>query len=219
MTDEEMKAAEAKKKADAEAEEKRKADADADGDAATKLDKVLEGLGGVVKSVDTMGKQITDVCARVDALEGGDAKRTAEVASAKVKDKEGADLAEAQAKADHASMAHGKRAPRALDGETLHSYRLRLLSEHKRFSNAWKDVALGGLPQDTLGIAEAAIYADSLEASMRGDGVPEGQLREIVNIDATGRRISTFVGNTTFIHLMKRPAQRVVKFNTGRRDD
>lgn len=103
--------------------------------------------------------------------------------------------ADAQAKADSVYSAFGSRAPRSLRGESLSAYRTRLLNGLKKHSAEWSNVNIAKLDSAVLDIAEAKIYADSMEAAMRPVDLPAGQLREIIKADATGRRISEFVGS------------------------
>lgn len=100
----------------------------------------------------------------------------------------------AQAKADSAYAALGSAAPRALRGEPLMSYRRRLAHGLQSHSKAWKDIDLKILPTDAFNVAEAQIFADSIEDSKHPSDLGDGQLREIVRADSTGRRITEFVG-------------------------
>jgi hypothetical protein len=103
-------------------------------------------------------------------------------------------MADAQAGADKVYHALGDAAPRPLRGENLLAYRRRLATGLKAHSDNWKDVDLSALPKAALDIAERQIRADAMNAAMNPRAVAEGQLRELVNVDSTGRRITSFVG-------------------------
>jgi hypothetical protein len=106
-------------------------------------------------------------------------------------------MADAQSKADSIFQAHGQRAPRAMDGETLSNYRKRLATKLKTYSAECKDVSLVGLSvnDSVFGIIEGKIYADALAAARSPVGLPAGTLREIRKTDMTGRVITEFVGS------------------------
>ena len=136
-------------------------------------------------------------------------------------DEDAALMADAQGKADSIMTLHGKRAPRPLMGETLLGYRRRVLSDLKQHSEAWKSVDLAALPDAALMIAEGQIFKDSAAAAMNPVGVPEGTLREVVTIDGTGRRITSFVGEpSAWMSQWRSPSRRLARpvFNTNRAD-
>jgi hypothetical protein len=101
----------------------------------------------------------------------------------------------AQSKAQRVAQAHGDSAPSPVQGETLMQYRTRLLTPFQPHSPTWSRVRLSALAPDALSVAENAIYSDSLVAAHNPATVAEGTLREIVEADATGRRISRFIGH------------------------
>jgi len=103
-------------------------------------------------------------------------------------------LADEQVRADSVYAAHGATASRPVQGETLQAYRRRLAQGLQKHSPAWKGIDLSTLPPPALEIATAAIYADAAQAARNPVDVPEGTLREVVSIDSTGRRITSFVG-------------------------
>jgi hypothetical protein len=87
-------------------------------------------------------------------------------------------------------------APRWVNGETEHQYRVRLLSTFKPASPAWKSVDLTKLGDSAaLDLAETTIYADAMKFAHDPATAPEGTLREVVETDRTGRKISRFVGS------------------------
>ena len=125
-------------------------------------------------------------------------------------------FADAQARADSAYQAFGKRAPSRLAGETLNRYRARLAREMQKYSAKWKGTDLAkALDSGAFDAIEADIYADSIAASSRAEDLGYGQLREIIKTDpTTGRREVTFVGPNTYIAQFKAPARRVAGFST-----
>jgi 8-oxo-dGTP pyrophosphatase MutT (NUDIX family) len=115
-------------------------------------------------------------------------------AAAPIPEDEARALADEQVRADSVYAAHGATASRPVQGETLQAYRRRLAAGLQKHSPAWKGIDLGTLPPPALEIATAAIYADAAQAARNPVDVPEGTLREVVSIDSTGRRITSFVG-------------------------
>lgn len=140
-------------------------------------------------------KEVVDAAARKDAA---DTKRRLDELEKSVpkelNDADYAAMADAQAGADKVYHALGDAAPRPLRGEGLLAYRRRLATGLKEHSDNWKGVDLASLPKAALDIAERQIRADAMSAALNPQAVAEGQLREIVNVDSTGRRITSFVG-------------------------
>jgi hypothetical protein len=118
-------------------------------------------------------------------------------------------MADAQVGADRVLMMHGKRAPRPLDGENLAAYKRRLAGDLKEYSPAWKDVNLSAI-HDEAAFSNIArtIYADAENAGLHPVIESADFLREIVEPDITGRKISTFVGS---------PSAWMSQFSTNRR--
>jgi len=176
MDEKEREKADAKAKADAEA----KAKADAEEEEKKKNDAAAKAKADAEESVR---KRIADVEARLPK---------------QMTDADYAAMADAQVTADKIYMMHGGRAPRPLDGERLIAYRRRLATQLKEHSRAWKDIDLSVIADDEKNIAfsnvERQIYADATEAGLHPIAPSEDFLREIVNEDVTGRKISTFVG-------------------------
>lgn len=102
-------------------------------------------------------------------------------------------MADAQAKADSVYSAHGKSAPRALNGEDVLAYRKRLARGMKGFSPEWKAVELSGLDESTFGVIEGKIYSDALEAANHPSNTEAG-LRGVTRDTGTGHKITTFYG-------------------------
>lgn len=163
---------EAKKKADEEAESKKKADEDGDGEKA-KAD-ALAGQKAILDKISALEKAIPL------ALSDADYKA----------------MTDAQARADKVAYAFGDAAPRPLQGETLISYRQRLVNGFKSHSKAFKDVDISTISDPKLlGVIEDQIYADALHAGNNPVVAEGGTLREMKRRDQTGREISTFVGD------------------------
>lgn len=158
--------------------------------------------------------------ARADSVTIADLQRKVEalIAEKRPQSDEDADaLAAAQARADSVYMALGKRAPRPMAGEALHSYNIRLTREVQKHSPKWAKTELHRLPSDTLATIQADVYADAVVAARNPDDVEPGTLREIKTPDSSGRLISTFVGKGTFIGAMKMPSRRVAAIHTEHR--
>lgn len=158
--------------------------------------------------------------ARADSVTIADLQRKVEalIAEKRPQSDEDADaLAAAQARADSVYMALGKRAPRPMAGEALHSYNIRLTREVQKHSPKWAKTELHRLPSDTMATIQADVYADAVVAARNPDDVEPGTLREIKTPDSSGRLISTFVGKGTFIGAMKMPSRRVAAIHTEHR--
>ncbi len=128
-----------------------------------------------------------------------------------------AQLLEAQAKADAVYSANSLAAPRPMDGEGLLAYRRRLLRPLQSSSTEWANHDLSRMDSAVLDVAERQIYADAMTAARSPVGLPNGALREIITTDSTGRRISSFVGNSPKAWLddvLGNRPRRVANFNT-----
>jgi 8-oxo-dGTP pyrophosphatase MutT (NUDIX family) len=140
-------------------------------------------------------------------------KLLAEIADLKAKvrpvpEDEAADLAKEQVRADAVYAAHGGAASRPVQGETLLAYRRRLASGMQKHSPVWKAIDLASLPGPALDLATQAIYADAAVAARNPADVPDGTLREIITVDSTGRRITSFAGE---------PRSWMAQFSANRR--
>ena len=102
-------------------------------------------------------------------------------------------------KADHVARCFGDSAPRWNPGESQTDYRKRLVNDFKKFSPRWSKVdflAQRGSPHilnRLLEKAEVEVFADAVAAS-RASFKP-GVLKEVTEVDPSGRRISRFVGD------------------------
>jgi len=152
-------------KADADKEEEKKKDA-AKADAA-------RADSDIARRIEELSRRITDVPETERGL-----------------------YIDAQMKADAVFQAFGDgHAPRYVNGEALPDYQRRLLTKYKGHSAHWKDVDLSKVDASVLGVAQAQIYADAMLAASAPSSVAAGTLRESIETDRTGRRISKFVGD------------------------
>jgi len=136
---------------------------------------------------DSVAKRVESAVAkRLAALE---AKIPAQLTDAEV-----SAMGEIQARADTIYAAFGDSAPRPLQGETGLAYRKRLAKGLQTHSMAWKDVDLSALPENVVSVAEGAIYADAMTAARNPANVEVDQLRAVKTRDATGRVVTSFVG-------------------------
>lgn len=206
-----------------EADEKKRADAEAQGQALdkllTKLDSMMDHVGGLTQRMDALEAERADAEKR-RARDDGDpvaesptqddndeddptkavqqplmAKPTVADSRADAQRREH-DLLEAQARADRACASWGLRAPAPLAGESLLGYRKRLLrNPHQRHSEQFAKIDLDSLADGPLFDAvESGIYSDSVKASARPD-VAEGQLRMVTKTLPSGHRENTFFGS------------------------
>ena len=126
-----------------------------------------------------------------------------------------AQYADAQAKADSVLAAFGKSATRPLQGESVMSYRKRLLRGLQGYSDAYKAVNLRNINDAALlEIAEKQIFADAMVAAKTpvayGDSLVEHR-----TVDRAGRTISTFTGHVgAWLDQFKVEPLRVVEFRT-----
>lgn len=113
-----------------------------------------------------------------------------------ISDSERNELSDAQVKADSVFASLGERAPVPMSGEKPLAYRRRIMSRLQAHSADYKGVDLNAISDSQiLTIAEKKIYADAQASAVSGLNGGSG-LREIKRADATGRQISTFIGDT-----------------------
>lgn len=196
--EEKEKAKDDKAKADAEAEEKDKkekadkAKADAEEEARKNGDAKQLAADKAKKDADDKAEREKE---KADAEATRKKIADLEAAIKPRADGEAAEMADAQAKADSVYQMHGKRAPQALVGENLLTYRRRMATELKAHSDRWKDADLAAIADSAaLSTIEAQIYADAQLAALKPTGLPEGELRPMRHVDVTGRVSTTFVG-------------------------
>ena len=135
---------------------------------------------------------------------------------AKKADDEEAAYADCQAKADSVYSAFGKSASRPLQGETLMSYRKRMVRGLQAHSDEMKNININAIKDEAmLAIVEKRVFADAVAASRGNGAIAKGQLIEIHKKDRAGRTITEFRGDMeAWLGEFKLPASRVVKFHT-----
>lgn len=149
--------------------------------------------------IDAMSK-------RVDALEAQNKPMPEE---------ESAKMADAQYKADSVYQAFGDAAPRPMLGESLLSYRKRLLGKMAVHSEKFKGVAIQSISDSSvLEVIEASVYADALAVANSPSRIPDGVLMEYTKSDATGRKITEFKGSmSAWTNQFKAPKRRMTGIN------
>lgn len=132
-------------------------------------------------------------------------------------DEEEAKYADAQAKADSVFAAFGKSASRPLSGESLMSYRKRLLRGLQAYSDSYKEVNLASIKDAALlNVAEKQIFADALVAAKSPLVYAADQLVEIHEKDRAGRTITKFKGAmSAWLNDFKVEPMRATKFHTS----
>lgn len=119
-------------------------------------------------------------------------------------------ISEAQERCDSVASAFGQNAQPPMAGEHPLRYRRRLLRPFQRHSKQFADINLDAVNDAAvLNGIEASIYADALSAANRPESYTSGELREVKRKDSTGRVISTFYGNRSFIREFAAPGRRV----------
>ena len=112
-----------------------------------------------------------------------------------ISDEERNEIADTQCKADSVFASFGERAPQPVAGERAIPYRRRIMTRLQKYSKDYKDVNLQAIADSQLlTIAEKKIYADA-QMSAASSLEPGAGLREVVRTDATGRRITSFIGD------------------------
>ena len=198
-------------------DDKKKADAES----GETLDKLLTGIDALASCMGAFGERLDAMNARMDAVEGKkpDDKRGEgenELVEREKPTSVAADSAErsmaivdAQVRCDEVASRFGESAPKPMSGEDPLAYRRRVLRPFQRHSKEFATVDLYKIDGALLDGIEARIYADAAAAADRPEAWPEGRLRERKERDASGRLISTFHGNHSFVRQFKRPARHV----------
>ncbi len=126
------------------------------------------------------------------------------------------EMSDAQARADSAYRAtgHADGAPGPLAGECLVDYRERLARGVQAKSKTWKAV---NLPRrlDVLGVAEKQIFSEATASQTDPQNYQPGELRQVVSLDAAGRKITKFYGDPGVAWRPFQPG--ALKFVTGLR--
>ncbi|MGO9774868.1 MAG: hypothetical protein ACLPSW_35970 [Roseiarcus sp.] len=118
-------------------------------------------------------------------------------------------MADAQARADSAYSALGKRCPGPMPGERLAQYHARILNPLKRYSETWRDVKIENFAGKNLEKIESDIIADAQTFADSAENVPNGdELVPVQKSDDSGRMITTFRGRRSFVNQFKGPAMR-----------
>ena len=114
-------------------------------------------------------------------------------------------IADAQARADSAYAAFGKRAPAPLPGERLAQYRVRLLKPMKQHSKTWNDVDLSTQSGKNLDLIEQQIFADAATFADSAENYPsDGRMQATTTTDPnSGHRVTTFRGRSSFINQLR----------------
>jgi len=189
-----------------------------------KVERILSHLDKIHDSVKEVREDHAKLSARMDALEGerekekADAKVRKDAEEKERQEKEAVDaamrradgsvrenletiekdraqFADCQMRADAAYQAWGKTAPPALLGEALRDFRIRLLSPLKPHSKVYKDSALHLVGDDAaLRVIEDAIINDAVEASSVAPPVG-APLREVVTHSEVGHVYRKFIGD------------------------
>jgi hypothetical protein len=129
-------------------------------------------------------------------------------------EKEEMEKADAQAKADSVYALFGKTASRPLVGETVESYRKRMLRGLQGYSDAYKEVNIASIKDSKLlDIAEKQIFADAQLAS-KNVSYSDGEIA-ITRKDATGRVITEFRGSMGWLDAFKMQPSRAVEWFTA----
>lgn len=197
-------AAEAEEKDKKEKADKAKADADEkEKDEKAKADKAKADAAAASTGAG-------DLAARVKALEAGQFKP--------LTDADYAAMADAQAEADSVFSLHGGSAPRPLQGETIVAYKRRCAVKMKDHSETWKGIGLEAVADSAFEPIYQQIRSDATKAGLNPRNVPENQLREIVQTDTTGRKVTSFAGQpSAWMGAFASNRRRLVGIKQGQR--
>lgn len=181
-----------KARADAEAEEKRLADEKAKADEAEKK-KADAAEEEQRKADEAEAAKKADEQRKAD--EAAEEKRKADEA-AEEKERNDEAMSEAQAKADSAYSAVGKRAPEPFSGEKALDFRKRALITMQKHSPKHADVNIRAVADSaTLSVLEDAIYGEARKAIQDEMNNTQGQLFKRVRSDEAGRQITEYQGD------------------------
>ena len=104
------------------------------------------------------------------------------------------ELAAIQEKADAMLRLFNESAGRSLEGETVAQYERRMAARVQRHAPNYKDVNLHEAMGSAFELIEKQVYEDARKEAARPTLIPEGELREVVTTDQSGRQMSTFYG-------------------------
>ena len=86
--------------------------------------------------------------------------------------------------------------PQPLSGEGLFAFKRRMLSDAQKFSPEHKDINLNVVPVSAMRVFEPQIMQSAMkEINSPTRPNPDGSLREVRKLDATGRPIIEFCGS------------------------
>ena len=123
-------------------------------------------------------------------------------------------LANIQSCADKASSSWGRSAPAPWDGERIPNYRRRVAREHQQHSPQWKGVDLAQLSGQSLRVASAQIFADSIAASSSPSSYGEDALRVVTRRNPdTGHLVKEYFGHPRSWMSMFSGERRYASFN------
>lgn len=127
-------------------------------------------------------------------------------------DDDHAAMSAAQARADSVFTGFGKSASAPMQAETLQAYRLRMARDLKVHSLKWKDVNLDVVAIDSAAFdaIEADIYEAARLAARNPTDLVGGAERAITRTDS-GRPITEFVGNDSFVRAFTLPPRSVTQ--------
>jgi hypothetical protein len=130
-------------------------------------------------------------------------------------------LAATQARAEYVARVWGRDTAqvRPAAGESPMQYRKRMLEKFRPLSAAWKDANVSSIADPKLlAIAEKQIFADAERAARDPRNFERGTLREVIEPDRAGRRISKFIGHEgTCWDRFGLPLLKVAALKTGGR--
>jgi hypothetical protein len=102
---------------------------------------------------------------------------------------------EQQEKADDLLRLHNRSAPRALDGESIESYRRRLAAKVQEVAPKMKAINVQDARGSAFDLIEKQIYAEARQEAERPTTIPSGEMREFRKYDATGRPFIEYQGS------------------------
>jgi hypothetical protein len=106
--------------------------------------------------------------------------------------------------------------PQPLSGEPLMGFKRRMLSDAKQWSPEHKDVNLYSVPISALRVFEPQIMSSAMnEINSPTRGNPDGSLREVREIDASGRPTIKFCGSpSSWMNMFRPDPKRLVGIRT-----
>jgi phage-related minor tail protein len=205
--------ADADDEAKKQAEEKAKADADekAKAEAAEEEQRKADEAEAQKKADEEKAKADAEEKAKADAAAEEKAK-----ADAEEKERNDSAMGEAQAKADSAFSAVGKRAPEPFSGEKSLDFRKRALIAMQKHAPAHADVNIRAIADSaTLSVLEDAIYNAARHTINDEMNNTQGQLHKRVRNDEAGRSITEYQGDPkVWLSVFQNQPRVMSKLNT-----